>query len=169
MKQETIEQKVSRAILEKPVGEIEIEGRVYQIAPPSIATLIEVSEVVSTLPIVESVAQEKVFITSLRYAKGFRPLGDIAAILILGAKNLKETKTIRTRKKKFGIPYGWREETKEIDRKAELSKLILENVRPTVLFDCVVKRLQDMEITSFFAIITSLAGANLIEPTKRDN
>lgn len=37
----------------------------------------------------------------------------------------------------------------KIDKRAELAKAILENVRPTVLFNVVVQRLQDMEISSF--------------------
>ena len=53
-----------------------------------------------------------------------------------------------------------------IDRKAELSRLITDNMRPSVVFDVIVKRLQDMEVGSFFSITTSLSEANILKPTK---
>lgn len=53
MEQTTIESRVASAILERNVGNIEIEGVTYEIAPPSIATLIVVSEFIASLPIVE--------------------------------------------------------------------------------------------------------------------
>ena len=49
----TIENLVASAILEKDIAEMDIDGKVYKIAPPSIATLILVSEIISHFPIVE--------------------------------------------------------------------------------------------------------------------
>lgn len=161
----TIEQRVSSAILEKKVGTIEIEGKVYDIASPTIATLILISEVVSTLPIVSETKDNMEIINSvLHYAKDYRPLGDIAAILILGANHLTEQREIEQRKFLGLIPRKKRYEI--IDKKAELSQLILDNVRPTVLFNIIIQRLKDMEIASFFAITTSLSEANILKPTK---
>lgn len=158
---QTIESKVASAILEKPIGELEIEGVRYTIAPPSIGTLILVSEIVSTLPIVEKVSKEEVTNSVLHNAKYFKALGDIAAVLILGAKGLTEIKI----KRRFRyIPFIHTTET--IDKKAQLSKAIIENIRPTLFFDIIVRRLQDMEIGSFFAITTSLSEANLLKPTR---
>lgn len=163
----TIEQKVASTILEKEIGSIEIEGEVYKIAPPSIATLIIVSELISTLPVVEIVPKEKITYSVLHHARFFKPLGEIAAVLILGAKNLKETQTRTMIKKRF---FGlWKKEVKyqvEVDKRAELTKIILENMRPSVLFDVVVKRLNTLEIKDFFGITTSLSEANILKPTK---
>lgn len=163
----TIEQKVASTILEKEIGSIEIEGEVYKIAPPSIATLIIVSELISTLPVVEIVPKEKITYSVLHHARFFKPLGEIAAVLILGAKNLKETQTHTMIKKRF---FGlWKKEVRyqvEVDKKAELTKIILENMRPSVLFDVVVKRLNTLEIKDFFGITTSLSEANILKPTK---
>lgn len=163
----TIESRVASAILEKPVGEIELDGKTYPIAPPTIATLILVSEIVSTLPEVAPVPADQILHSVLRHAKDFRPLGDLAATLILGAKGLTETVT-RTveRKRLFGLVKTRREETVTIDRKAELAKAILENVRPSVLRDIVIRRLTDLEIGDFFGITTSLAAANLLKSTR---
>ena len=61
MEQTTIESRVASAILERNVGNIEIEGVTYEIAPPSIATLIVVSEFIASLPIVEKVENGRVY------------------------------------------------------------------------------------------------------------
>nr|WP_294713549.1 hypothetical protein [Prevotella sp.] len=161
MEQNYIERKVADAILEKKVGTLEIEGKQYNIAPPSIATLILVSEIVAGLPIVEKVDNKQIVYSVLHYAKDFKALGEMAAILILGAKECK-----RSEKKPrfysirhfFGYEY--------VPTKDELAEIILQNVRPTVLFDVIIQRLKDMEVSSFFAITTSLSEANILKPTK---
>lgn len=103
----------------------------------------------------------------MHYARYYRPIGDIAAVLILGAKNLIEYRTIVQEKRYlFGLIRRKTETTIKVDKKAELAKIILENVSPTTLFNVVVQRLQDMEIGSFFAITTSLSEANILKPTK---
>ena len=161
MEQNYIESKVAAAILEKKVGTLDIDGKRYEIAPPSIATLILISEVVATLPIVEKVPNDKILYSVLHHAKDFKALGDMAAILILGAKECK-----RSEKKPrfYGIRHFFGYEYKP--SKDELAEIILQNVRPTVLFDVIIQRLKDMEISSFFAITTSLSEANILKPTK---
>lgn len=164
MEQNTIEQKVASAILQKPIGNIEIDGRVYNIAPPSTATLILISEIISTLPIVEKVPKEKVVYSVLHYAKDFRAIGEMAAILILGANHLVEEREIPQGRILGIIP----RKPKKIlvDVKSELSEKLLNNVRPSVLYECVLNRLNDMEIADFFVITTSLSEANILKPTK---
>jgi hypothetical protein len=167
MENTTIESRVASAILERSTGSIEIEGNTYEIGAPSTATLILVSELVATLPIVEKVPKTEMVNSVLHYARFYRPLGDIAAVLILGAKNLTEERIeVREERRLFGLIRQKTETKVVVDKKAELSKLILDNVRPTILFDVVVQRLQDTEIGSFFAITTSLSEANILKPTK---
>ena len=162
--QNTIENSVASAILEKSIDNIDIEGVTYEIAPPSTATLILISEIVATLPVVKKVPAEEIVTSVLHYARYYRP---IAAVLILGAKNLIEYRTIVQEKRYlFGLIRRKTETTIKVDKKAELAKIILENVSPTTLFNVVVQRLQDMEIGSFFAITTSLSEANILKPTK---
>lgn len=161
MEQNYIERKVADAILEKKVGTLNIDGKQYDIAPPSIATLILVSEIVAGLPIVKKVDNKQIVYSVLHHAKNFKALGEMAAILILGAKECK-----RSEKKPrfyrirhfFGYEY--------VPTKDELAEIILQNVRPTVLFDVIIQRLKDMEVSSFFAITTSLSEANILKPTK---
>lgn len=103
----------------------------------------------------------------MHYAKDFKQLGDIVAVLILGAKGLTETVTRKVVKKRFfGLIKSEKEEIITIDRKAELSKLVLDNIRPSVMLNIIIRRLNDLEIGDFFGITTSLAEANILSPTK---
>ena len=167
MAQRTIEQMVASAILEKATDKIELGGVVYPIADPSIATLILVSEIISTLPVVDKeIPKELRVYSALHYAKDYRAIGDICAILILGAKNLREEKGTIEEKRLFGL-FPCKKKVKVIvDKQSELSRLILENIKPSTIFDLIIKRLQDMEIGHFFSITTSLSDANILKPTK---
>lgn len=157
---------VASAILEKAASEIEIDGRTYQIADPTIATIILISEIISTLPVVENVPVEQRLYAALHYAKDYKAVGDICAILILGAKGLNVEEEITEEKRLFGVFKRKRTRRVRTNKRAELSRLIIENMRPSVVFDCIVSRLQDMEIASFFAITTSLSEVNILKPTK---
>lgn len=166
MEQTTVESQVATAILERPVGEVTIEGKTYKIGSPSVATLILVSELVATLPVVENVPQEKVLYSVLRYAKDFKPLGDICATLILGAKGLTEEVEETVVQGKFWPFKRVKKVKRVVDRKAELSRLILETMQPQDIFNIIVGRLNNMQVGSFFAITTSLSEANILKPTK---
>lgn len=152
MEKQTIESKVADAILERKIGSIEIDGITYEIAPPTLATLILVSEMVSALPVVERVPNNQIVNSVLHYAKDYRKLGDICAVLILGAKNLIQEVEETHVKRILGLFKRQYTVRRTIDRKAGLSRLITENLRPSVVFDVIVKRLQDMEVGSFSAL-----------------
>lgn len=167
----TIEQKVSETILQQP-EEITVGEKKYKAAPPSIATLILVSEAVSRLPQLK-LDTEKVVEESLSVAKDCRALGDIIAILILGAKHLTETVKHREIKEKrylCGLLRRKHEVEVEvtIDRKAELAKEILENISPTNLYILFATLLQKMQIQDFFGLTTFLTEINLLRQTKVD-
>lgn len=165
----TIESKVAAAILERKVGSIEIEGVTYEIAPPSLATLILVSETISTLPTFDKLDKSQWLDIVAHYAKDYKPLGDIAAILILGAKNLTEKRErIIEKRRFFGLLKRRVKVVETIDRKAELANALLLNVRPSVLNDTIIERLKQNEAAGFFATITSLSAVNILKPTKAE-
>ena len=165
----TIESKVAAAILERKVGSIKIEGVTYEIAPPSLATLILVSETISTLPTFDKLDKSQWLDIVAHYAKDYKPLGDIAAILILGAKNLTEKRELIIEKRRFfGLLKRRVKVVETIDRKAELANALLLNVRPSVLNDTIIERLKQNEAASFFATITSLSAVNILKPTKAE-
>jgi 3'-phosphoadenosine 5'-phosphosulfate sulfotransferase (PAPS reductase)/FAD synthetase len=170
----TIEQTVAETILEQPF-EVKVGEKSYQVASASTATLILVSEAISQLPHI-ALDTEKVVEETLSVAKDCRILGDIAAILILGAKNITEKKKVPQIKEKrymCGLirrPYTVEVEVEiTIDKKAELAKELLEDVSPRELNLIVSQILSRMQIADFFGLTTFLAELNLLHPRKVEN
>lgn len=165
----TIESRVAATILERPVGELEIEGVTYRIAPPTLGTLILASEIVSYFPQVEDVEDKQRIFKALFTAKDFKRLADLAAVLILGAKvQYEQREQTIVKHNLFGLIKRKKKVVIEVDVRAELAQKILDNVRPSVLFNIIVTRLRDNEIMAFFAITTSLNAANILKPTKTE-
>lgn len=160
MKQ-TVESRTAEAILQKP-QQITICSETYQAAPPSIATLILVSEAVAEMPNIR-LDTENIVTESLYIAKDCRVLGDIIAILILGATNLCSTKIIET-KHLFGLITKHKEVT--VDNKAALAKKILEKLSPREISEMFTKLMSGMELAFFFGITTSLTEINLLRQTR---
>ncbi|MDR1223691.1 MAG: hypothetical protein LBL07_12570 [Tannerella sp.] len=150
---DTLETKTADTILQQPV-EVEIGGKTYSVAPPSTATLILVSAAVSKLPKTRLDA-ENIATESLYIAKDCEALGEIVAILILGAKGLKGSE-----KKFFGL------KTVETDPKSILAKEILTELTPRQLSDMLGKLLAGMDLAFFFATTNSLIEINLLRKTR---
>jgi hypothetical protein len=161
---QTIESQVAAAILEKSLARLEINGKTYEIAPPTIATLILVSEIVATLPIVEKCKLEERTASVLHNARYFKALGDIAAVLILGAKRINEASHRQSCESRIKAFFSRKKQV--LSEREELAQIINENLSPTTLFDVIVQRLKDNEVGVFFAITTSLSEANILKPTK---
>lgn len=162
----TVEQRVASAILERKLATIEIDGVKYDIAPPSVGTLILVSELASTLPVMPTVEKDKQVYAVLRFARDFKVIADIAATLILGANALTRIDEETLTERKWLLFKRTRTVRKTIDARAELADKILRYVSPSVLFQVIVKRLEDMEVGYFFGITTSLSEVNILKPTK---
>ena len=165
----TVETKVAGTILQQK-EEIAVGDETYQVAPPSTATLILASEAISQLPYV-NLDSENIAGESLYIAKDCRVLGDIVAILILGAKGLTEVKkTSETVEKRrlFGLIKEEEivETEEEIDNKAILAKKLLENIPPRELHTLMVRLLQFMQLGDFFGLTTSLIEINLLRKTR---
>lgn len=166
---ETIEKKVVDAILQQPM-EVVIGDRTYNAAPASVATLILVSEAVSRLP-QGALDNEKVMEEVLANANLCRPLGEVAAILILGAKGITETIKVHQKQKKR---YLWGllsrtvsvEVEQTIDRKGELTDLLLDSLSPKELNNLCARLLARMQVADFFALTTFLTEINLLRRTK---
>ena len=155
----TIESKAADTFLQRNRLEV-IDGKEYQVAQSSIETLILTSEAISQLP--EINMDNTILNESLRIAKDCRILGEIAAILILGADGLEEKKVI-TKKRFFGLIKDEYEII--LDRKSELAKVILK-MRPSEVNLLMGKLLKRQEISDFFGFTTSLYEINLLRPTK---
>lgn len=158
---EAVEELVSDAILQKPYS-IQIGQNTYKVAPPSIATLILASELISQLPKVE-LDKSLVTFESLRIAKDCKVLGDIVATLILGAENIT-TETTIVQKSLFGLKRKRIKVT--IDNRAVLSEKILKQLSPSKVNALTLKIINRMEIGDFFGLTASLIEINLLRPTK---
>lgn len=172
---ENIEQEVADAILQRPSSYLTIKGVAYAIAPPTPATLILISELVSTLPEMDTSDGNNILHEVLHKAKDAGVIGKIVATLILGAKRILQCNTVKIKRKKAVKRFHWmkmrkvtayvtyEEEVKEVDY---LADLVMQNCSCHVLYNVVIKRLADMQIGDFFGLTTSLSGANLLKSTK---
>lgn len=166
---ENIERKVAQTILQQP-EEIMVGDKVYQAAPPSAATLILVSEAVARMPKVQLDA-ERIVDEVLSIGRDCRPMGEIVAILILGAKGLTETrKTVKTIEKRrfWGLlkEIGQVEVEETIDHKSELAKSLLEDITPRELHNLAARLLQRSQVADFFGLTTFLTEINLLRQTR---
>lgn len=156
-----IEKKVADTILQKPY-KVEVGGVTYEVAPPSIATLIIVSSLIAQLPAIK-IDEKNVLMESLKVAKDCKVIGDIVATLILGADNLEE-EMIVVEKRLFGIV---RKESKLIvDNQRVLSDRILKKLTPRQVNNTTIDILNRMEVGDFFGLTASLIEVNLTKPTK---
>lgn len=167
--EQTIEQKVAQTVLQQPT-QVTVGDRTFDVAPPTLKTLILASAAISQLP-QEELNSDHIVQETLYVAKNCGVLGDIAAILILGAKGLTETATRRVKRRRRGLLglFGLtREVTEEqtIDRKAELSDYLLENLSPKQLRDIVMSLVHKLQLGDFFGLTTFLIDLNLLRPTK---
>jgi hypothetical protein len=158
---ETTESRVAKTVLQQPITVI-IGDETFEVAPPSVATLILASEAISQLPAVE-LNSENIVSETLYVAKDCRALGDVLAIFILGAKGLMKTKKVVT-KRFFGLVKDESEVT--VDKKAELSEKILSELSPKQVSETLTKLLQGMEVAFFFGSIISLIEINMTRATK---
>lgn len=152
----TIEQKTAETLLQRPMM-VEVGGKQYSVAPPSIATLVLVSEELSHAPSLE-LDREDIALECLREAKECRFLGDIAAILILGAKRIQSP-----RKRLLSRLVA---RLRPSEQKA-LAREILEDYSPSQLRTLITTLLQGLELGDFFALTTFLTQASILKPTRR--
>lgn len=161
---DTVEKQVSDTILQEPYN-IDLGGKKYTIARPTSGTIIEVSKYISKLPIAPFIkGNDEVLTYILAYAKDCEMIGDIAATLILGRKNLIETKEV-VKKKWFGLIKNV--EIVEIDNRKRLSKELLDNCSNEELLKLISEALGMQHVAFFFSIITTLNEANILRATKK--
>ena len=145
-----IENKAASSILEKEI-KVDVLGKEYSVKPVSVATLIEVSRLISDLPYIDSKV-DNILAETLRTARDCKVLGEIAATLILGVR----------RKRSF-LKFFF-ESIEEVQFK-NLSETIL-HMTPKQLNKLLTILITTMEIGDFFGLTTSLSEVNLLKPTK---
>lgn len=124
-------------------------GKNYEVKPPTLATLIEVSKYINTIPPLDIASDESAVKHALSMAKDTAFIGDVLAILILG-KNRLERRIL-----------GFK-----IDRKKRLAKRILNHLTPKEAFEVFFTIINSMGIAFFLQTIIFLDEVNLTKPTK---
>ena len=150
--QKTPEQTTSDAILETPEI-VNIKGKRYQVAPPTTATLIRISALISKMPKVK--LEGNVLESTLANAQDCEVLGEIAATLICGQRK-PEPQIESILKKIFKFK----------TQKERLSERILHQLSPKELNIVISGLLARLEIADFFAVTTSLIDINLLRATR---
>ncbi len=150
-----MEEQVSKTILEEKES-VNIGGESYNVAPPSIATLILFSKYVSKLP-KESLSEKTAIASLLQNADKLHYVGYAIASVILGAEKVKS--------KQSTIKRFWH---KIFNKKTELELLAekinhsdVENVSNVFL-----TILSSLKLNVFFQLTTSLIEMNLTKPTR---
>lgn len=165
-----IEERVAETILERKKT-VTIDGKDYDIAPPTLATVISISELVALLPPPPNTKSESLDVLRvvLQNAKDSKVIGKIIAVLILGEERVKEKRmvpihTTGERKKRWWhLRKKRREYIPEVDY---LAKRILAKFSPAQANDIVASTLMQLQIPDFFALTTSLTTANQTKPTR---
>lgn len=169
----TIEQEVvDTLVLENMTGHaINVAGKSYTITDPTPATLMMVSAEVSKMPAIDSKTNNVLYEVLLK-AKDARPIGRIAAIMLLGAKRIKQNRKVpfchqerRWSWRKFRFVNTWVKcsDQNELDF---LTDRILEDVTTQTLAKFIGKRIGELQVGDFFGLTTSLSAINMIRATK---
>ncbi len=160
----TIESLVSRAVQQQPLGTIKIEGNSYTIDRPRVRTVIVVSELISRLPGVNTGAADikTQIMEGLKTAKDSEVVGEIAAVLILGAKHLTEERIVE-KKRLFGLIKTTSKVV--VDKKKELADTLLLELGNDELQELITECLSYQKVHRFFGLIASLYEVNLLKPT----
>ena len=150
-----IESKTASTVLQSQI-KVRVGTEVYRVAPPTLSTLIRVSELIAKLPKEEN---QDVLIWSLDNAKQARVIGDIIATIVLGANNLdKEVVRVKSflgfrYKKKVSLYKEIKEQAIRMEYEP-LSNLLIG------LFK------EGLDVDSFFLLTTFLRGQNILKRTK---
>lgn len=147
----TIEQKAGQTIRQQPTP-ITIGRKAYQVKPASVATIILVSEIVSTMP--DKTIQDLTKLEwSLAFGRDCRPISEMAAALILGEKRY-------TRAQHPGLLHRilYR-------RDRELPQYISREYTPDQFTILMEQLVGSMEIDDFFGLTTSLIEINILRRT----
>ncbi len=146
-----MEDQVSKTILEKKEV-VKIGGVSYNVAPPSIATLILFSEYVGKLP-KEVLNKEKAIASLLKNADKLHYLGYAIASVILGAEQIKNSES------KFNRFFKRKSQLEELAEKINNSEI-------EEVYVSFMEVLKSMKLKVFFHLTTSLIEMNLTKPTR---
>ena len=149
-----MEEKVAQTLLEEPTT-VTIGGEAYQVAPPSIFTLVRASKYISKIP-TDTISEENIFGSIIHNAEEYENIAWAISVIVLG-NDFTEVETYP--KWQF-----WKRK-KSITKGENLVKKLMKTPI-TEVTDAFFKVLAQMDIRPFFVITTSLKGMMITKPTK---
>ena len=149
-----MEEKVAQTLLEEPTTII-IGGEAYQVAPPSIITLVRASKYISKIPS-DTIDEEQIFGSIVHKAEDYENIAWAVAVIILGNRF---TETVRPPFWQF-----WKRKKNITQGEVLANKLTKAPV--SEISEAFFKVIGQMDIRSFFAVSTSLKGMMITKPTK---
>lgn len=172
----TIEQKAGATILQEPIASVTIAGKTYQVPPPTIATLIMVSSLISELPEINpDTPTVEILPTILEAAKDCGSLGQIAATIILGAKRIKQYPMTTVDTYNIARKWSWKHcrriekvvsTTVGVFERDYIAEHILQEMTPAELHEFVMAALAEAHLADFFVLTTSLHTKSLLKRTE---
>lgn len=150
----SIRKKTAEAILETPTR-VKVGEKEYEVAPPTCATLIEVSRRMPDVPLVETMGD--MVNEVLASARDSRPIFEIVAVLILGAKEVRRGEKVKVGKWPF-------RQTKS--RLELLTEELMDECSPSEIKAMCAEILSRMEVKDFFEFTASLQEVSLIQMTR---
>lgn len=157
--EKNILEETANAILQRKT-ELKIGDRTFQVAPPTIATLIEVSTRVAKMEFDEPQEEETQLNYVLRNARKAKSIPEVLALLILGEQKAFAPETWTTK-----IARWLQLEPKSAFE--ELAHQLATQHTPDELLEGFVGILSKMEVESFFAISTFLKKVNVVNTKKK--
>ena len=149
-----MEEKVAQTLLEEPTI-VTIEGEAYQVAPPSIFTLVRASKYISKIP-TDTISEGNIFGSIIHNAEDYQNIAWAISVIVLG-NDFTEVETYP--KWQF-----WKRK-KSITKGENLVKKLMKTPI-TEVTDTFFKVLGQIDIRPFFVITTSLKGMMITKPTK---
>lgn len=149
-----MEEKVAQTLLEEPTT-VTIGGEAYQVAPPSIFTLVRASKYISKIP-TDTINETNILGSIIHNAEEYENIAWAIAVILLGNHF---TEVVTYPKWQF-----WRRE-KNVTKGEMLAKKLI-NTPITEVSAAFFKVLGQMDIRAFFVITTSLKGMMITKPTK---
>lgn len=165
--EQTVEKKVAETLLQDVV-KVTVNGKEYDIAPPSIATLVLVSGLVSLLP-ERNLNGNNIVQECLSLGRYGDILAEIGAVVILGARFIKDEEKSRQNANRGWISRMFGKKSKTLSTKERLTAEIAETMSPSKLQTLFAMVFGKMEMADFFALTTFLTEVNLLKKTKVEN
>ena len=149
-----MEEKVAQTLLEEPTTII-IGGEAYQVAPPSIITLVRAAKYISKIP-AKTIDENNIFGSIVDKAEDYENIAWAVAVILLGNRF---TDTVRP-------PFWQFWKRKKNITQGEILANKLTKAPVSEISEAFFKVIGQMDIRSFFVISTSLKGMMITKPTK---